>query len=737
MYEKPQKLVNQVIEEMHVCADMLGAYDEGKESKYGFVPGLDEQESEKHLRERIKTIEEGIFQVMFTGVFNSGKSTLLNALMKSEVLAMGVLPETAVITKLIFNAEDEHVVIYKRDKVDDKGQPVTVIMENINDFFKEYHVDAEDTEKFLKLVDHVVIYQKRDGIAGSMVQLVDSPGTRASEADDQVALAFADKVDALVYVISAMAPLDMNDKAYISKHFVNKHKENVFFVVNKMNMLGSEQNVNDVKEYVRSNLHNVFVDKGGRFDEELYQKRVFYVNALGSLNTRLNRKTTIMPGLEILIPDDSTGVPEFEAALEEFLTSGDRDRKALSAYRTQMADMYMIAEQSAENHLINLAKGKNKIEDELKKFKERKEKMQKEIGEIEEDIESTVQNILRDAKDAYDRFVDAIDTEWDGYFSEKSGSMGIHVVKMLSAKTGSILKFWEDKSVREETLREKIEEATKEFSDGIRGFIELQSEEMNKQFSVQIKSRLEGLGNKLDRHQDNLDNMDIPVDIEQILQIIARERHVTIPVEDGDNVKLGQALAAILFGDPELIVTAAGGKKDTADFLADIIVTNVMDIAIALILFYIFGNLVGIIFFAIVKLIKAGVRKENITEKMIAETKNIILNGDIDKEGRPIPGLRKEGRITYAEKMEASVGGAMRRAGNDLTEGIRGKLSGIERQLEGCLQVLEEKDRNLESETKRVGQIKNRMKEAISRISELTDGEKLTEEEIKKLSSQR
>jgi len=53
-------------------------------------------------------------QVLFKGGLCSGKSTLLNALMRKNILRTGITPKTAVITKIIFN-KDEKVIVYKKE----------------------------------------------------------------------------------------------------------------------------------------------------------------------------------------------------------------------------------------------------------------------------------------------------------------------------------------------------------------------------------------------------------------------------------------------------------------------------------------------------------------------------------------------------------------------------------------------------------------------------------------------
>ena len=123
-YEQQQNLIDAVTAQMQICADMLGPRDEEKQTKYGFIPGLGENELAKTLLARIESIRNGIFQVMFTGCFNSGKSTLINALIRRDALKTGASPETAVITKIFFNAAEEKVVIYKRKPRSDYGRKI-------------------------------------------------------------------------------------------------------------------------------------------------------------------------------------------------------------------------------------------------------------------------------------------------------------------------------------------------------------------------------------------------------------------------------------------------------------------------------------------------------------------------------------------------------------------------------------------------------------------------------------
>lgn len=739
LYEEKQQLVDSVVEQMTVCSDMLGAPDGSKKKIYGFIPGINETEEQKHLRDRIKDIRQGLYQVMFTGVFSSGKSTLLNALMHSELLSTGNLPETAVITNIVFNEPDERAVIYKRD-VDENGQPVTEVMRDIPAFFQIYKVDRNDKEKFLKIVDHVVLYQNRDGIAGSMVQLVDSPGTSASMADDKVSKSFLEKADAIVFLINALMPLQKDDKEYIEKYFAGHQMQNLFFVVNKVNMLTTDEAEEELKQYVRKELTDVFTDQYGSFDENLFRRRVFYVNALGAMNTRLGRETKISRNESKMFSDDETGVPEFEEALGQFLTSGDRDKETLKAYRRQMADFYIGAERSVEKQLAEMELGRDAVKKKIKEYEESKKKIETEIKYIEDDIQKAIEGILMDARIEYDRFVDNVEAKWDDYFSEKTGEMGVSTGKLLTGKFGQVLQFWKDKDLRNKEFEEAVQKATKPFTDGINSFMDSESTAFSAAIKERMEKRFAGLEADLSRHQSVMESYNIPIDIDQLIRDIAKEADVKLP-EGQNNLNLGQAIIAILLADPEIIETAGGGKVGTLEFLADIIKTNIIDVIIMDILIAIFGAtnpvtlVITIVSFILFKFAKKESRKEDNTKRLIEDTKNKILDGYVDKEGKQHDGLRRGGKSRFTETLGTKVGGAMNRARVSLTVEIGEKLDAAERQLNDILNKLEEDENAYAAEKKRTAANLAAFAEAVSTMSQLTTGTPLSTEEIKKLAS--
>lgn len=127
------------------------------------------------------------------------------------------------------------------------------------------------------------------------------------------------EADAVIVCISALEPLDKNDKEYIAKHFAGKQKKNMFFVVNKINLLNSDAELEQLKDYIQSELKSVFTDKKGVFNKKLFDERVFYVDAYGAMNTRLGRTTYITRNFKVMVPEEETGILAFEKALYGFI----------------------------------------------------------------------------------------------------------------------------------------------------------------------------------------------------------------------------------------------------------------------------------------------------------------------------------------------------------------------------------------------------------------------------------
>lgn len=80
------------------------------------------------------------------------------------------------------------------------------------------------------------------------------------------------------------------------------------------------QQESSVKPSVRMGLADVFTDINGRFDEELYNRRVFFTNSYGALCVRTGEQYIIILGrkeIPVDIEIEDTGIIELENELRK------------------------------------------------------------------------------------------------------------------------------------------------------------------------------------------------------------------------------------------------------------------------------------------------------------------------------------------------------------------------------------------------------------------------------------
>ncbi len=699
MYQQQQKLMDNVCSDIQACVDLIGEKDPSKKSIYGFVPGMNGMENQaKVMREHIHTLRQGIFQVLFTGGFSAGKSTLLNALMRKELLKTSINAETAVITKIVFHA-DEKVIVYRK-QLDEQGKPITETY-TVDAFFKKYRVDQDDPEKF-KDIDYVQLQQDQDGIGGSLVQLVDSPGTSNSETDTEMARKFADKASAIVFLVNATMPFTDEDKQYIKSHFANRGMRNLFFVINRFDSVMPQQQP-ELKENVRKQLQDVFT-VNGRFDEDLFASRVFYTNAFGSMNTRRGKKTPTFLG-DVMIDDDTTGVPQLETALSRFLTDSNRDKDALAAYVPKLATIFVITKKKVDEELRKYAKGKDAIEDEQKKLEDNIGRIERILNGIEAACKTTAADLITDIKRDYENYVNAVDAGWDAHFNDPE------VLKEIQFRTRDLLAVAMGRD--EAKKRERLEPIQK----AVESYVVSKQTVLNDSISQSITAKLAGLTSTLKMYQEQLDALDCAIDVDDILTNILKTAAPDATVDPDMKINAFQVILGIAGADPEIALGGVAGTKTNTQAIVNAIAVN----AFEFIAIYVVAWPIGLGMLAFRgKQIFDGIRNagKNAAVKLISNLRAQVIS-DL-----------RAGKTNVAVDMEKKIGGSIIRAGNTLTAGFRAELDGEQQSMADMVENLKNANFSIEAETERTASLLGEMVERISHINELTTGYALSEQDI-------
>ena len=151
-----------------------------------------------------------LFTVVFAGEFNSGKSTLINALLGKELLESGVLPTTDKITVLMSGDDAEN----------EKFQQSTASNLDTSSFPARLHLLPNQTYPVL-----------------SDLCVIDTPGTNAimSLQHTTSTLRILHNADLLVFVTSADRPFSESEQELLRNSI--SYRKRVLIVINKMDIL--------------------------------------------------------------------------------------------------------------------------------------------------------------------------------------------------------------------------------------------------------------------------------------------------------------------------------------------------------------------------------------------------------------------------------------------------------------------------------------------------------------------
>ncbi|MGC9258966.1 MAG: dynamin family protein [Phycisphaerae bacterium] len=259
-----------------------------------FLERLFQMRSRKHqessCRQILTKLAEDRFTLAVVGQFKRGKSSLINALIGSELLSTGLLPLTSAITILRFGVRPRLVIRWMNSSLEDE-KPVSALPE----FVTEQGNPGNRKQIRAVYVENMSPFLRRG------VELVDTPGIgSAIEANTATTEAFIPQCDAVIFVTSVDTPMTESEREFLRRlrHDVKK----IFCVVNKIDLLPEPQ-LFQVMEFVRSQIKSCLGPEA----------LIFSVSAHCSLSPTVNHE------------NDADSVAALRNALGEFLAAERRD----------------------------------------------------------------------------------------------------------------------------------------------------------------------------------------------------------------------------------------------------------------------------------------------------------------------------------------------------------------------------------------------------------------------------
>lgn len=255
-------------------------------------------------------MEEAKRTILFLGGVNAGKTTLINAILREDLLETSVLPCTTMITKISYGM-DQRVKIITDTICRQNGTAEEILS---REEWRSRTPTLQDFEDF-EYLNYPMDRKTANLYSPNMppnICMVDTPGLLSGlqqELENRRAhWELIATSDAVVFVMDVRRFLTMTDKEEIKEILRwGFDKENIWFVFNRMDLLSGTDQKATKKEIYRW-LSFVYEDKNGNYDKQLYNQRVFFVSAYNACKIRIENKSDMT--------EEETGVPALERSLK-------------------------------------------------------------------------------------------------------------------------------------------------------------------------------------------------------------------------------------------------------------------------------------------------------------------------------------------------------------------------------------------------------------------------------------
>jgi GTP-binding protein EngB required for normal cell division len=172
------------------------------------------------LRQRV---EEDRFQLAIVGQFKRGKTSVLNALLRDDVLPAGALPFTSVLTIVKYGDRQSAEVVFQ------SGQRLLISITDLLEYVTETGNPGN-----IKNVEQVEVSYPSERLRGG-IRLINCPGFGSpSGRNTQTAYDFLPRMDAAIFVTSPDPPLTMAETEFLKR--LSGRTKKIFLVVNKIDL---------------------------------------------------------------------------------------------------------------------------------------------------------------------------------------------------------------------------------------------------------------------------------------------------------------------------------------------------------------------------------------------------------------------------------------------------------------------------------------------------------------------
>ena len=333
------------------------------------------------IEDRLKNLSKRAGEPMklaVSGLFSSGKSTFLNAMLSDDILPSGNLPITSKITYLRYGKDPQLKLTYF------DGREELASVDNIARYVSQQSADQ------IKNINHITLYYPKE-ILKSIV-FVDTPGFNSpNKMDDETTEDILENVDGIIWLTMISNAGQKSEIDILEKYFKQYNQKSIC-IVNHKDEIDDEDEVAEFIEELKedNNFSKYFAD-------------IIPISAIQALESRQKDQNQLMLKL----------VRDFSGSMEEKLISHIGNETIFEAYESVMKDD-LVEFMRKHSQIMKSDKQENKTLLEESNIGEVFQYVEKEImpyanSTLSFSLQKELKDINNEIGDHYNYLVDAID----------------------------------------------------------------------------------------------------------------------------------------------------------------------------------------------------------------------------------------------------------------------------------------------------------------------------------------
>ena len=371
-----------------------------------------------HLRQRLDAVPEKIksqrFSIGITGVMNAGKSTMLNALLRQEILGTAVVPETANLT-VIKHAEQNSATVHFWNTQEwqqiERSAEVMVPMQHFVEETKghfgtalsEYvtpegraeeiavealpaYTSAAHSNKRCNLVKSVTLYSDLAFVKGG-VEIVDTPGLDDPVIQrEEITKSYLAECDLLCHLMNVGQSATQKDVEFIIESLLYRNVAQLLVVITRIDTV-EEEALAEVIAYTKSSIKARLeaLEMGARFEALI--ARIVFVPIAGKM-ALLHRTGRAQEAMALGYDLDRSGISRIERYLSEVLFGEDAPKVKLlrEASRKELTQLIRTQEKAYEEETALLGQSAEEIAQAYERHTQEEAQSQQEAQRLKEEI---------------------------------------------------------------------------------------------------------------------------------------------------------------------------------------------------------------------------------------------------------------------------------------------------------------------------------------------------------------